>query len=396
MDKYAYYADIFKNHLKPLAFVDMAALDKNIQRIQARCGDKKIRIATKSIRSLAIIRYITHHLKGVSGLMCYSPEEAVWLVQNGFPDVLMGYPTIHKPSIEGICRSNKGGHGTIAFMVDHVDQLQAIQDVSKAEDVVSHICIDVDMSVQFPGVYFGVWRSSLKSLQQIQNLVNTAQQMSHIKILGLMGYESQIAGVGDHIKGKWALSQLVRLLKNLSRKTIETKRAEAVSWIQTQGISLQFVNAGGTGSLEWNKEEAAVSEVTVGSGFFASHLFDHYQNFKHQPAAFFALDITRNPQNNIYTCSYGGYVASGSAGPEKLPQPYLPEGITLIANEGTGEVQTPFEYSGKTPIKIGDPVFFRHSKAGELCERFNELNLISNGQIVDVVKTYRGEGKCWG
>lgn len=393
---YSYYSNIFKNHAKPLAFVDMDALDKNINSIQARCGNKHIRIATKSVRCLAIIQYLVKHLKNVSGLMSYSTEEAVWLVERGFSDILMGYPTVNKTSIEHVCRSNKKGGGIITFMVDHIDQLKRIQEVSIAEQVISPVCIDVDMSVQFPGVYFGVWRSSLKSQENIQSFVKEIQSLSNVKLVGLMGYESQIAGVGDNIKGKWAYNQLVRLLKRLSRKKIESTRSKAVEWINRQGLSLPLVNAGGTGSLDWNKDEACVTEVTVGSGFYSSHLFDNYQNFKHEPAAFFALDITRHPHKDIYTCAYGGYIASGSVGSEKLPLPYLPEGITLIKNEGTGEVQTPFEYAGNAPLKIGDPVFFRHSKAGELCERFNELALVSNGKIIDTVKTYRGEGHCFG
>jgi D-serine deaminase-like pyridoxal phosphate-dependent protein len=147
--------------------------------------------------------------------------------------------------------------------------------------------------------------------------------------------------------------------------------------------------------MEWNKTEDGITEITVGSGFYAPALFDYYNNFKHLPAAGFALAIVRQPKENMYTCLGGGYIASGSVGIDKQPKAYLPEGINITENEGFGEVQTPFTYSGAQPLQIGDAVFFRHSKAGELCERFNELYLIKDGKIMEKTPTYRGMGQCF-
>ncbi len=46
-------------------------------------------------------------------------------------------------------------------------------------------------------------------------------------------------------------------------------------------------------------------------------------------------------------------------------------------------------------VGLGDRVWFRHAKAGELCERVNELHLVRGGAVVDVVPTYRGEGRAF-
>jgi D-serine deaminase-like pyridoxal phosphate-dependent protein len=158
---------------------------------------------------------------------------------------------------------------------------------------------------------------------------------------------------------------------------------------------LDLVNAGGTGSIESSMKETWVTEITVGSGFYSPALFDYYEHFKHQPAVGFAVQIVRQPKENYFTCLGGGYIASGTVGIDKQPKPYLPDGIKLTDNEGTGEVQTPFKYKGSEKINIGDAILFRHSKAGELCERFNELHLISNGKITNIIPTYRGQGKCF-
>lgn len=161
------------------------------------------------------------------------------------------------------------------------------------------------------------------------------------------------------------------------------------------GISLRFVNGGGTGSLHHTGREDAVTELTAGSGFFSPGLFDYYQDFHFQPAAGFALEIIRKPAEHIYTCAGGGYIASGSAGADRLPKPYLPTGVRLMPNEGAGEVQTPIQYRGMETLQLGDPVFFRHAKAGELCERFSRLYCVSGGKVVEEMTTYRGDGQCF-
>ncbi len=75
-----------------------------------------------------------------------------------------------------------------------------------------------------------------------------------------------------------------------------------------------------------------------------------------------------------------------------MPTPYLPPGLALNPMEGTGEVQTPLTGDAARTLRIGDKVYFRHTKAGELCERFDRLHLVRGADIVDTVPTYRGEG----
>jgi D-serine deaminase-like pyridoxal phosphate-dependent protein len=88
-------------------------------------------------------------------------------------------------------------------------------------------------------------------------------------------------------------------------------------------------------------------------------------------------------------------VASGQAGPSRLPTPALPAGLRLLKQEGTGEVQTPLIGSVADSLRVGDRVWFRHTKAGELSEHVDELHLIDGDKIVGTVPTYRGEGKAF-
>jgi D-serine deaminase-like pyridoxal phosphate-dependent protein len=257
------------------------------------------------------------------------------------------------------------------------------------------ICLDLDLSIDPPGIHFGVYRSPVNSVEKALELHGAIKNAKHVRLMSLMGYEAQVAGLGDRIPGQGLKNIVIRMLKRRSIKAVHARRKAVVEALRNDGADLEIVNGGGIGSMEFTREEAVVTEIAAGSGFYQSHLFDYYDNFRHHPAAGFAVEIVRQPQPGMWTCHGGGYIASGSIGQEKVPKPYLPEGAKLHPNEGTGEVQTPLLYNGPEELKIGDPIFFRHSKAGELCERFNELVMIRGGKVAGTVKTYRGEGKCF-
>lgn len=391
---YSTYKEIFDGRKLPLAFVDMDLLDKNIQQILERSKNIPIRIASKSIRCAHILDYIFKSNKQFRGVMSFSGTEAVFLSKKGFDDILIAYPVTNSEVIADICAEIKTGK-YINLMTDKLDHVHLINEIGKKIEVKIPISVDIDMSVDFPGLHFGVWRSSIRKPNNLKTLLEEIKLMEFVSLEGVMGYEAQIAGITDKVEKKWLMNNVIRSLKKFSINKIADKRKKAVEMIRSMGFDLKIVNGGGTGSLESTIQEDVITEVTVGSGFFNSHLFDHYRQFHHEPAAGFACAINRHPDNNIFTCSGGGYVASGAPEKLKLPLPFLPAGAKLMKNEGAGEVQTPIVYKGNEKLKIGDPVFFRHSKAGELCERFNTLNLIRKNKIELEVPTYRGEGQCF-
>lgn len=388
---YQYYRSIFAGQAMPFAFVDLDLLHQNINDIIPRAADKKIRVASKSVRSVAILEKIFASNPIFQGIMCFTVPEALYLSQKGFDDLLIGYPCWHPDHITALCQAAKNGK-TIVPMLDTVAHVEHLNTIAAGHDVVLPVCLDIDLSVDFPGLHFGVWRSGVTSPESALTVFQAIQNSPHLRLDGIMGYEAQIAGVGDNASGQFLKNTVIRFLKKRSLKPIAERRAAIVDTLTQNGAELRFVNGGGTGSMETTCQESAVTEVTVGSGFYSSALFDNYRGFKHQPAAAFAIEIVRQPKPHIFTCHGGGYIASGATGNDKQPLPYLPNGAKLTPLEGAGEVQTPILYNGPEKLALGDPIFLRHSKAGELCERFNTLFLVSDGQIVDQVPTYRGDG----
>ncbi len=391
---YGYYRDLFAGRLMPFAFVDLDLFDANVAEVLARARGKAIRVASKSMRCVALLRRVFAASSQFQGLMAYSLREAAFLAGQGFDDILVAYPAWGDAEAAEVRDMLRGETG-VTLMVDCAEQVEHWERVATAAGVAVSVCLDVDMSSRYPGLHFGVRRSGITTPAQALKLWARIRECEHVTLAGVMGYEAQIAGLQDRVPRQMLKNRLVDALKRRSVREVARRRAAVVDALRNAGCDLRFVNGGGTGSVETTRDDPAVTELTVGSGFYAPGLFDHFSRFKHLPAAGFAIEITRQPTPEIYTCLGGGYVASGAAGPDKLPTPYLPAGARLIAQEGAGEVQTPIVYNGSEQLVLGAPVFLRHSKAGELCERFNTLLLASEGKVVDEVPTYRGEGQCF-
>lgn len=385
---------VFQKLSMPCAFLDYDAFKKNVDDIAKKSNGKKIRIATKSIRSVQVLKYILESHECFEGLMCYSPHEADFLANLGFDNLLMGYPTIDRIGLNKMALQIKKGKKMIA-MVDHLEQLNLIEEIAVKNEIIFPVCIDIDMSSTFFGLYFGVRRSPIKTINDVVPILSRIVESFNVHLEGIMGYEAQIAGVGDNVKNRYFKNKMIQYLKKKSTDEIAKRRNEIVKYIEKEGFKLELVNGGGTGSLHTTTNEEVVTEVTVGSGFYAPTLFDDYKNFQYQPAIGFALPIIRKPARNIYTCTSGGFIASGAIGKEKQPTPYSPHFCKLLPLEGAGEVQTPILYSGDDELNIGEAILFRPSKAGEISERFSHLIVISQNEVIDYFTTYRGDKGCF-
>ena len=382
---YSKYLTALNHPSVPVLFLDQDALNKNLEWIKSNAGNKKIRIATKSIRSVEILKIILESDAVFQGLMTFDLREALWLRSLGFKDILMGYPTVDSDSIEELLKDPRG----ITLMVDRPEHLEFLEKKAQATNYNLNICLDIDLSMDLPGLRFGVYRSWVNSTLRLEKFLEKLKTSPHLKLTGLMGYEAQIAGVMDKE------SRVIQALKKLSIRQLQSRRENFLEKILSQGHILELINGGGTGSLIETSKESVVTEVTVGSGIYSPVLFDHYKDFSLTPALAFTLPIVRRPEDGIFTCLGGGYIASGSVDVIKQPTPYLPIETKLLKHEGAGEVQTPVKYTGQVKLQIGDSIIFRHAKAGEICERFDEIKIIKSGKTVLSVPTYRGMGKTF-
>jgi D-serine deaminase-like pyridoxal phosphate-dependent protein len=379
----------------PLAVVDLDAFDANADDLVRRAGGKPIRLASKSVRCRALLERVLAR-DGFAGIMSFTLDESLWLARAGFDDVLLAYPSADRSGFAELAGDPKLA-AAVTVMVDDAAQLELI-DCSRAggkEEI--RVCLELDTALHLLGgrVRIGARRSPLREPAQLADLARSIARRPGFRLVGLMAYEGHVAGVGDAVAGSPLRSRAVRLMQSAARKELAARRAAVVRAVRAVTPDLEFVNGGGTGSVQHTAAEDAVTEIAAGSGLYVPRLFDNYTSFTGRPAALFAQPVVRRPGVGVVTVLGGGYPASGAAGADRLPVPYLPEGLHYDPQEGPGEVQTPLLGSAADDLLIGDKVWFRHAKAGELCERFDTLQLIEGDRVTGTAPTYRGEGRTF-
>jgi D-serine deaminase-like pyridoxal phosphate-dependent protein len=378
----------------PLAVVDLAALRANAADLVRRAGGKPIRLASKSIRCRAVLRQVLT-MPAFAGVLGYTLAEALWLAEE-FEDVVVAYPSVEAAALRRLA-ADPALAERITLVVDGTEQLDFIDAVVPAQGrPVFRVAIELDASLRALGgrIHLGPRRSPVHTPAQAGRLAQLIVDRPGFSLVGMMIYEGLIAGVGNHPAGRPARAAAVRAVQSISIRELAERRAAAVAAVSAVQ-PLEFVNGGGTGSLETTTAEAAVTELAAGSGLYGPGLFDSYRAFSPVPAALFALGVSRRPAPNIVTLTGGGWIASGPPGADRSPIPTYPPGLHLVANEGAGEVQTPVRGAAARTLRIGDRVWFRHAKAGELAEHVDELHIVDGGQVIETAATYRGEGKTF-
>jgi D-serine deaminase-like pyridoxal phosphate-dependent protein len=380
----------------PLAAVDLAAFDANAADLERRAGSRPIRLASKSVRCRALMDRALARAR-FRGIMCFTLPEALWLASLGYDDLLVAYPTADRAALRTLATDPRAA-AVITIMVDDPAQLDLAEAAAGGRAAAPiRACLDLDASWRLLGgrVAIGARRSPLHDPAGAAAFAREVVRRPAFHLAGVMAYEAQIAGVGDRPPGRPLMGAAIRWFQPRSAAELAERRAAAVAAVRAVAPDLEFVNGGGTGSLERTSAEDAVTECAAGSGLYGPTLFDAYGHFQPRPAALFALPVVRRPGRRVATVLGGGYLASGPGDRARLPRPFLPGGLTLDPAEGAGEVQTPVRGRAADALRVGDRVWFRHAKAGELCERFDVLQLVDGDRVSATAPTYRGEGRTF-
>ncbi len=386
--------DTLEDPATPLVVVDLDAFDANAQDLLRRAAGTPIRVASKSLRIPALLERALAR-PGFAGILGYSLREGLWLVDNGISDdVVLAYPTVDISALRRLLL-DEAALSAITLMVDsetHLDLIDSVRGPGSVAPV--RIALDVDAGLRLGPAHLGPKRSPLHDDEAVLDLARTVVARTGFTLVGVMTYEGQVAGVQDEVPGQLAKSLVVRRIKSASMHQLAERRSRIAARL-AELVDLEFWNGGGSGSVEASAADSAVTEIAAGSGLLVPTLFDHYQSFRPRPAAFFGVPVVRKPGPGVVTVAGGGFIASGPPGKDRVPTPWAPPGLTLTGLEGAGEVQSPLTGPGASGLEIGDWVWFRHAKSGELAEHTNLVHLLSGDTISATVPSYRGLGCAW-
>lgn len=374
----------------PVAVIDREALRYNAMDLLVRAGGLPIRVASKSVRVRSVLDAVLK-LPGFRGILAFTLEEALWLAET-HDDIMLGYPTVDRAGLERLFADEQATQ-RITLMIDdlvHLDVIDSVAGPGARPEI--RVAIDVDASWRSSLLgHIGVRRSALFTAGEVAGFARKVVARPGFRLVGLQMYDAQIAGQGDDAGPD---APLIRMVQARSRNELRERRAQIVAAVGAI-TSLEILNGGGTGSLEFTGSDESLTEASAGSGLLGGHLFDGYRSFRPAPASAFAFDVVRRPAIDIATVLGGGWIASGPAVTSRQPRAVWPEGLRTLGREAAGEVQTPLQGPAATSLGVGDRVWFRHAKSGEPAERIDHYNLVSGDEIIDELPTYRGEGKAF-
>jgi D-serine deaminase-like pyridoxal phosphate-dependent protein len=290
--------------------------------------------------------------------------------------VLLAYPTTDRNALADLANDDQL-RDSIMIMVDSIAHCEMIARAAAGGPI--KVCLDVDASLHIGPLHLGVRRSPVHTAAEAYALAAEIIKRPELSLTGLMFYDAQIAGLPDS-------SAAVRAVKILSARELLHRRVEVVEAVR-KFADLQLINGGGSGSLHIVSQDHQLTELAGGSGLYGPTLFDHYRSFTPTPAAFFVSPVVRKPSPRHAVVYAGGYIASGPPSWSRQPLPRMPRNLRLLRSEGAGEVQTPLRGAAAADLLVGDQVWFRHAKAGELCERFDRLHLVQ-GCLTCVAKRF--------
>jgi D-serine deaminase-like pyridoxal phosphate-dependent protein len=377
----------------PVFVVDLDAFDANADDLVRRAAGLPIRVASKSLRVPALVERALAH-RGFRGVLAFTLREALWLHRHGISDdIVVAYPTVDRGALADLVASPEAA-ACITVMVDSTAHLDVVDSVRLPTGVDVRVALDVDAGLRLAGQHIGPKRSPLQETGAIVALAREIARRDGFRLVGVMTYEGQVAGVQDTVPTARTRSLVLRRLKALSMSQLAVRRREIDEALR-QVADLEFWNGGGSGSVEATAADPVVTEVAAGSGLLVPTLFDHYASFEPRPASYLGLPVVRRPAPGMVTVHGGGIVASGPAGPDRLPTPWAPAGLEVTGLEGAGEVQTPLTGQPADLLEIGDLVWFRPAKSGEQFAHAVHVHLLSGSEFVDAVPTYRGCGQVF-
>ena len=370
----------------------------------AQAGGLPIRVASKSVRSTAVLRRILDLDPGFRGVLAFTVPEALHLAERGSTTSSSATRRSTGAAIAAVARlAAESPERAPVLMVDDRPHLDLIEGAIGGGPAQVRLCLDLDVGWWPLGgrmARIGPKRSPVHDAGRARRMAEEIEDRPGTRLAGLMAYEGQIAGVGDRIPGRPLRSAAIRAMQSASEREIRDRLPGMVAAVREalaeRGAELEFVNGGGTGSLARTAAAGIVDELSAGSGFYAPTLFDNYRSLAARAGRVLLRCRSSGARSAASPpCSAAATRRRARPAPTGCPSPTCPGGLRLDRQEGAGEVQTPVMGAAAYRLRIGDRVYLRHAKAGELCERFDSLYLIEGDSIVDQVPTYRGEGQAF-
>lgn len=323
------------------AFVDLAAVDHNLQLVSAKLGAKiGLRLGAKSLPSLPLLEYMMV-AACTNRIMAFS-EEMVrdLLIRFGTDvDILLGRPATVEALARTFATLDKQGDapnpaGSVRWLVDTPLRMQEYADFAAGRDETTAVAIEIDV---------GLHRGGARDTEQLLAMLEIISNSGKLRFAGFMGYEGHVPFVSLEISSPDAEIALVQ------QRYAEFVRAGRDAYPALFEGELVF-NSGGSRTYHYYTDDlqTPVNEVALGSVFFYPGNFHNLPEAGLRIATFFATPVLKRLDP-----------AEGYPDPELLPklaaeQPDFQVWYGMVAGGFPGNLRYPLGLVN-SPTSTGDP-----------------------------------------
>lgn len=230
----------------PALLIDLELMNNNLKKMAEYFRDKpaKLRPHAKTHKS-PVLAMKQLEAGSAVGITVAKLGEAEVMVNGGIRDILISNEIIEPSKIARLAGLSK--HATITVAVESLENLELLDQAAKFFHTKINVLEEVNVGLNRCGVECG--EPALKFAQKILKKKN-------INFRGLMGYEGHAVLVPD-------LSSRKQIQETAMGKLVDSRRL-----LERNGIPVEIVSGGGTGTFDLTGNTPGVDEVQAGSYIF--------------------------------------------------------------------------------------------------------------------------------
>jgi D-serine deaminase-like pyridoxal phosphate-dependent protein len=341
----------------PALTVDLPTLKRNILKMADFFKDKTARVRPhfKTPKTVEIARMQLE--AGAAGITCAKVSEAEVLVEAGIRDILIANEVVGGQKINRLVRLLKKG-AEVKLAVDGAENIRELSALTARAKVRLGVLIDINVGLPRCGV----------APEQAVELARLVMKSPGLELRGIMGYEGHIVLHEDaQFREQEAKKSMARLLS-------------AKELIEQQGMKVEIVSGGGTGTYNITGVYPGVTEVQAGSYALMDTRYDKLNLGFEKAVTALATVISTACPGFIITDAGEKFMSIEFGMPRLIG---VPDAQLAFLSEEHGHITY---QGGQPPRKVGDKVEFYPSHICTTLNLNDWLWVVEGEKVVDCWK----------
>ncbi len=346
----------------PALWVDVARLERNIAAIASELKANGVgwRPHTKGIKTPAIAHKLLD--AGAFGVTCAKLGEAEVMAAAGIRDILVANQVVGAQKTARLAAVQRQADVKVA-----VDSAENVAEIGRAAAAIG---VDVGVVIE---LNTGMDRAGVLPGAPVLELARLIMDTPHVRFRGLMTWEGHNISIADPAeKERGIRASLAQLI-------------ESVELCRSQGIPVEIVSAGGSGTYHISSTVAGLTEIEAGGAVFCDQTYQGW-GVALEPALFIRATVTSRPTPDRVICDAGFKTATRGVLPPR-PVGLACTDVSLSAEHGIITLAQPQDtpHVGETldlMVGYGDATVYLH----------DHIYGIRDG-IVEAVWDVQGRGK---